>query len=205
MLKHWMTEDAYRGFVAHRARRMPYAQPGVVPVDTQLFGWSTLGHVLAAPAPDVLVVRESQLLEVARPRTVDEVRELFARKTGIVVRRAERHDEGLAQLADAFAHELGGSAHIQLFVTPGQSQGFGWHYDEEDVCILQTQGVKTYYFRQNTQQVIPGRFDFMRIQSETSPLMSCTLIARDMLYLPRHMWHAAKADEDSLSVSIGVR
>ena len=121
------------------------------------------------------------------------------------MRRAELHDAGLATLADSFARELGGSAHIQLFVTPGKTRGFGWHYDEEDVCIVQTQGTKTYYFRENTQEVVPDRFDFTRIRSETSPLMSCTLAARDLLYLPRHMWHAAKADADSLSISVGVR
>jgi len=205
MLKRWLADSAYQSFVAHRARRMPYAQPSVVPQDALLFGWDTLDRVLADSAADVLVVRESQLLPEARPSTAEQVRTLFTRNAGIVVRRAERHDEGLARLADAFASDLCGSAHIQLFVTPGKTQGFGWHYDEEDVCILQTQGTKTYYFRENTQEVVPGRFDFERIRSETSPLMSCTLIARDILYLPRHMWHAAKADEDSLSVSIGVR
>ena len=200
-----MAESAYQSFVAHRARRTPYADAGVVPEDALLFGWDTLDRVLADSAADVLVVRESQLLAETRPASAEQVRELFMRKAGIVVRRAERHDAGLQALADSFARDLSGSAHIQLFVTPGKTRGFGWHYDEEDVCILQTHGAKTYYFRENTQEVVPGRFDFERFRSETSALMSCTLIARDILYLPRHMWHAAKADEDSLSISIGVR
>lgn len=205
MLKRWMAESAYQSFVSHRARRLPYADAGIVPEDTRLFGWETLDHVLADSAADVLVVRESQLLAEERPRTAAQVRDLFMRKAGIVVRRAERHDQGLAGLADTFARELCGSAHIQLFVTPGKSRGFGWHYDEEDVCILQTHGTKTYYFRENTQEIVAGRFDFELFRRETSPLMSCTLIARDILYLPRLMWHAAKADEDSLSISVGVR
>jgi ribosomal protein L16 Arg81 hydroxylase len=205
MLKRWMAEGAYRNFVAHRTGHMPFAQIGVVPEEAQVFDWATLDRVLADRAADVLVVRKSELLPEAPPRSADQVRSLFSRGAGIVVRRAERHDEGLAALAHSFAEELGGSAHVQLFVTPGKTHGFGWHYDEEDVCILQTQGTKTYYFRENTQEVVPGQVDFTRFQNETSPLMSCTLDARDMLYLPRHMWHAAKANEDSLSISLGIR
>lgn len=205
MLKCWMAESGYNDFVACRARRMAYADAGVVPENALVFGWDTLDRVLANSTADVLVVRESQLLAEAQPSSAEQVRELFTRKAGIVVRRAERHDEELATLADSFARDLSGSAHIQLFVTPRNTQGFGWHYDEEDVCILQTHGTKTYYFRENTQEVVPGRFDFERFRGETSPLMSCTLHARDLLYLPRYMWHAAKAVDDSLSISIGVR
>jgi ribosomal protein L16 Arg81 hydroxylase len=205
MLERWMAEGAYRGFVAQRARRAPFADVGVMPAHELAFDWERLGRVLADRASDVLVVRDSVLSEEAAPRDTQELRQLFGRGAGIVVRRAERHDEGLAALAQAFAWELGGRSHIQLFATPAKTRGFGWHYDEEDVCILQTHGAKTYYFRENTGEVEPGRFDFARVRDETSPLMSCTLVARDKLYLPRHMWHAAKADEDSLSVSIGVR
>lgn len=200
-----MAGGAYRSFVAARTRRAPFADVGVVPEHVTAFDWARLDRVLGDRAADVLVVRDSVLSEEEPPRSAEQLRLLFARGAGIVVRRAERHDEELAALAEAFARELGGRSHIQLFATPGKTRGFGWHYDEEDVCILQTHGVKTYYFRANTGKIEPGRFDFARIRDETSPLMSCTLVARDMLYLPRHMWHAAKADEDSLSVSIGVR
>jgi ribosomal protein L16 Arg81 hydroxylase len=205
VLTRWLSEGDYRNFAAHRAGRMPFAQVGVLPAGMQPFGWETLDRVLADRTADVLVVRKAELLADTPPRNAQEVRALFARGAGVVVRRAERHEQGLGALAASFARELDGSAHIQLFVTPGKTHGFGWHYDEEDVCILQTEGTKTYYFRNNTQEVVPGRVDFTRIRTETSPLMTCTLAARDMLYLPRYMWHAAKADEDSLSISLGVR
>lgn len=168
-----------------------------------------LDRVLSSlPAPDALVVRESQLLEEAPPTSAEGVRALFQRRAGVVVRRAERHDRTLAQLARDLAAELEGEAHVQLFVTPAGTRGFGWHYDQEDVCILQTTGSKTYYLRANT--VVDPRLDgaqpdFSRIRLERSPLLTCTLVARDLLYLPRRMWHAARAGDDSFSISVGVR
>ena len=43
-----------------------------------------------------------------------------------------------------------GTAHVQLFVTPAETHGFSWHYDAEEVFIVQTAGVKDYLLRENT-------------------------------------------------------
>lgn len=209
MLRAWLTEDQHQSLRASRAARAPHAQPAALPPGRSLFDWDMLDRVLSSlPAPDALVVRESQLLEEAPPTSAEGVRALFQRRAGVVVRRAERHDRTLAQLARDLAAELEGEAHVQLFVTPAGTRGFGWHYDQEDVCILQTTGSKTYYLRANT--VVDPRLDgaqpdFSRIRLERSPLLTCTLVARDLLYLPRRMWHAARAGDDSFSISVGVR
>lgn len=209
MLRAWLSKEQHQSLCASRAARAPFAQPAALPRGPSLFHWELLERVLSArPAPDALVVRESQLLDEAPPTSAEGVRALFRRGAGVVVRRAERHDRALARLAGGLAAELGGEAHVQLFVTPAGTRGFGWHYDQEDVCILQTEGIKTYYLRENTV-VEPGsdseQPDFARIRLERSPVMACTLAARDLLYLPRRMWHAARADHDSFSISIGVR
>jgi 50S ribosomal protein L16 3-hydroxylase len=122
-----------------------------------------------------------------------------------VIRRAERCDAGLAALAQGFAEDFAAPSHIQVFVTPADTHGFGWHFDAEHVFIAQTAGVKDYYFRRNT--VSPereARPDFTRFASERSPLATARLIAGDWLYLPARWWHMAKCAEASLSLSIGV-
>jgi 50S ribosomal protein L16 3-hydroxylase len=101
---------------------------------------------------------------------------------------------------------VGGSAHVQLFVTPGRTHGFGWHYDDEDVFILQTVGVKDYYFRANTvaAEVAAHPDAFARFDVETSPLCTARLLAGDFLYLPARWWHMATCERDALSISVGV-
>ena len=37
---------------------------------------------------------------------------------------------------------------IQVYLTPDQHQAFGWHYDLEEVFIIQVQGCKEYSLRQ---------------------------------------------------------
>jgi 50S ribosomal protein L16 3-hydroxylase len=126
---------------------------------------------------------------------------------GLVIRRGERHAPSLAGIAGSFGEDLPGRIHIQLFVTPGGTHGFGWHYDVEDVFIAQTAGAKDYYFRDNTvTTIVPGSaaLDFSVYARETSQLATARLIAGDWLYLPSRWWHMAVCLEDALSISVGV-
>jgi 50S ribosomal protein L16 3-hydroxylase len=97
--------------------------------------------------------------------------------------------------------------HIQLFVTPAGTHSFGWHYDFEDVFIVQATGVKEYFLRDNTVERQRARGtcpDFERFRQEISPLATVRLLQRDWLYIPSRWWHVAKCIEDSLSISVGV-
>ncbi|MDB4986429.1 MAG: Cupin 4 [Myxococcaceae bacterium] len=208
MLSRWLGAVARVAFLSSRSTGQAFAAPSLAAVGPSLFDWPILDAVLRAePAPDVLVVCRNELLELPQPRTADDVRKLFARGAGVVVRHAQARHAALLRLAGEFEQEFAARAHIQLFVTPGDSYGFGWHYDLDDVVILQTVGQKKYYFRANTQhpRLEPGSVpDFTTIARETSPVLGCVLQAGDALYLPRGMWHVARATEDSLSVSLGL-
>jgi 50S ribosomal protein L16 3-hydroxylase len=156
---------------------------------------------------DVLVVARGKLLEVPPPRSLAETRALMQKGVGLVIRRGEQHDQGLAGFAASLVRDLPGRVHVQLFVTPGGTHGFGWHYDHEDVFIAQTAGVKDYYFRDNTvdrDTPIGAQPDFTRFARERTPLATARLIPGDWLYLPSRWWHMARCVEDSLSISAGL-
>ena len=207
MLRTWLDDTPLADFLAHALGRQPMARPSSARQAMPLFEWPTLDRILGAPRLDVLVVRQGREWAGAPPRGLEELRPLLQRGFGVVVRRAERHDAGLAGLARSFARDLPGRIQIQLFATPAGSQGFGWHYDAEEVFIVQTCGSKDYYFRRNTldpEPVLGAQPDFGRVRDETSPTMTCTLEPGDWLYLPRGWWHVAKARCDSLSISLGV-
>ena len=123
------------------------------------------------------------------------------------MRRAEQIDPELNELTVAFSKALAGDAHVQLFVTARRTHGFAWHYDDEDVFIVQTAGIKDYYFRENTMLTVGPTppFDFSTVSRERSPLQTARLIPGDWLYIPRLWWHMARSVEDALSISVGVR
>lgn len=207
MLREWLGTTSLDELRAEHLRRSPLARPSSVVDPVGLLDWERLAAVLAAePGPDVLVVARGRLLPFPAPRALDELRGYLRLGVGLCVRHAERCHPALRAVADAFDVDLG-AAQVQLFVTPGETHGFGWHYDDEDVFIAQTAGVKDYYFRANTvaaDRAAHGSV-FGCYAEETSPLCTATLCPGDFLYVPARWWHMAMCRETSLSVSVGVR
>jgi 50S ribosomal protein L16 3-hydroxylase len=208
MLEKWLSPMSVGLFAREYLRRQPHASPSSARTVMPIFGWGTLDQLLKQnPAADVLVVARGKLLDLPAPRTLVEARELLIKGAGLVIRRAEQLDAGVAELAGSVTHYIPGEVHVQLFVTPAGTYGFGWHYDDEDVFIVQTEGSKDYFFCENTVQRcrLPGTApDFTRFSNEASPIGTARLMAGDWLYLPARWWHAAKCIEDSLSISLGI-
>jgi 50S ribosomal protein L16 3-hydroxylase len=194
-----MSVDEFRG---RFLRIAPAAQPGTALAARSLLDWHVLERVLRANA-DILVVSRGALLQMPPPHTLKELAAYFAAGVGLCIRHAELHDPGLASVAASF--EPLGAAQVQLFVTPAGTHGFGWHYDDEDVFIAQTAGIKDYYFRANTVSDLPASPPmFSRFHDETSPLCTAALVAGDFLYLPSRWWHMAICHQHALSISVGV-
>jgi hypothetical protein len=62
--------------------------------------------------------------------------------------------------------------------TPGGAEGFGWHYDVEDVFIVQTLGSKQYRLRKNTVnpwplvETTPDESDYVECRLSDLPLIT---------------------------------
>jgi hypothetical protein len=202
-LTDWLGDVALDDFRKRYLHVAPLAQPMTTLSSQALLDWAALDRLLAR-TPDALVVARGRLLRMPQPRSVIELRGYFEAGIGLALRHTERQLPELAALASSF-REIG-TPHVQAFVTPAGKHGFGWHYDDEDVFIAQTVGVKDYYFRANTVAADePARPDmFSRFSAESSPLCTATLVAGDFLYLPARWWHMALCQEDALSISVGV-
>ncbi len=208
MLREWLKPIPVEAFVRKQVGKAPFAMAGAAKNAAPIFGWDTLERVLQAEPPaDVLVVALGKLLDFPVPRTLVDARALLSKGIGLVIRRAEKHDPGLGALAADFARDLGGEAHIQLFITPAGTHGFDWHYDFEEVFIAQTVGIKEYFFRDNTTDrhtPVGANPNFGLVAKETTPIATARLAAGDWVYIPSRWWHVASCVEDSLSISVGV-
>lgn len=206
MLSRWLADVPLQDFLREAYGREPYARAGAALCALDVLTWQVLDRVLASrPRPDVLVVDRARPHPLPPPRNLAQVQALAQAGFSLVVRKAEAHDPGLRALADDFARELDGAVTLQLFFTPQGRHGFGWHYDAEEVFILQTAGAKEYLLRENTVNPQPSHVPRdMAYERETSPLRSCTLLAGDWLHIPSGWWHRANCREHSLSVSVGV-
>lgn len=188
-------------------RKRPTAHPATGLPFCRLLDFPTVGRILRSPDLDGMVVRNGRLLDRTVPASLADLRSLLGRGCSLVLRGVEAYDPLLQRLADRLAGEIPGRVRIQVYVTPAGFHSFGWHYDAEDVFVLQTRGCKDYYFRENTVNPRP-RLEAMprdmQFERETTPLQMATLLAGDCLYLPSGWWHVARCREESLSLSIGL-
>ena len=207
MLDQWLSPMSVSSFARDYLRTQPYASPASANRAMPIFGWDTLDQLLTRDPSDVLIVARGKLLDLPTPRNLGEALDLLTSGVGLVIRRAEKVDDGVAGLAASVTQHIPGEVHVQLIVTPAGTYGFGWHYDDEDVFIVQTEGLKDYFFRDNTaERERPPETapDFTRLGNEASPIGTARLLAGDWLYIPARWWHTAKCVEDSLSISLGI-
>jgi 50S ribosomal protein L16 3-hydroxylase len=207
MLAEWVAPLTVTEFQRSHLHQSAWAQPHSAERTVSVLDWDTLGEVLAAePSPDVIVCARGERLPYPAPRELIELRAYLRMGIGLALRHTQRCHPRLAAIATDLSSHLDRPAQVQIFVTPGGTHGFGWHYDIEDVFIVQTAGVKDYYFRANTVEPdapFPPP-SFAGFGRETSPIHTATLCPGDFLYIPGRWWHMAICRETSLSISVGV-
>ncbi|MFB6561852.1 JmjC domain-containing protein [Streptomyces sp. NPDC056400] len=81
-------------------------------------------------------------------------------------------------------------------------EGFGTHWDDHDVVVLQLEGSKRWKIYGPTRQA-PAWRDVEAPEAPTGePIADIVLTAGDVLYLPRGWWHAVSADQGSASLHL---
>jgi 50S ribosomal protein L16 3-hydroxylase len=203
----WLGENCNRQFVENYFHKLPFSSAGSAAGCCELGHWENLASMLAQDGADLLVCRANERYSGDAPRTADEARRLNDEGYTILLRHAERHEPRLARLAADFRADFAGPVNVHVYATPAGQYGFGWHYDAEDVFIVQTTGRKEYSLRKNTvhpwplEETLP---EDMRYGREIMPLMRCLLAAGDWLYIPAGYWHMGAAEETAISLAIGV-
>lgn len=187
--------------------RLPHSRPGGAAGFTSFSGWTSVLAILGAKEVDAFLAREGQMWEAGRCPTADETRREFARGHTLVIRSAEKHDAELERIAAGFRKDFAAPVNVHVYCTPAGQSGFGWHYDPEDVFIVQTHGSKEYQLRKNTVNPWPLLEQMpkdLRIEQEVQPLWNCVLGPGDWLYIPAGWWHSARGREgDSITLAIG--
>jgi ribosomal protein L16 Arg81 hydroxylase len=208
ILERLLRSVSLRLFMEEHYLKLPFSLAGGCAHLSSLGDWNVIGHLLAAKDADVVVGSGGERYGGKNPTTTEEARQILAAGYTLGIRHAQRHDPSLAALAGKFLEAFAAPIDIHLYCTPAKHRGFGWHYDAEEVFVLQLRGSKEWSLRKNTVnpwplvETLPGD---MRYEREIMPLVRCQLEAGDWLYIPGGYWHKTEAGADeSVSLSVGV-
>lgn len=197
-----------REFFDKHFTRAPFAMPDHATLYTQDFSDADFAAMVEDSRAMLRIVRDGRLMHDRARLSWAEARAYYQDGYTLLVRHAERSSAKLQALAEAFARVFHAPVDIQVYLTPDQSQAFGWHYDLEEVFIIQVQGCKEYTVRQNTLNSWPVWDNLpadMRYDRETSRVrLMCRLEAGDWLYIPSGWWHIAETQSASIHLSVGV-
>lgn len=194
-------------FLEETFYRSPFALAGGCRNVIEWDARATCERLLPQDGLDLLVTREGHPWDGPPVNSAEVGRAALADGYTLCLRHADRHDPALAKLAADFQADFLAPIDVHVYCTPAERPGFGWHYDAEDVFILQTEGTKDWWLRKNTVnpwplvETIPAD---MRYEREIMPAMHCTLEAGDWLYIPAGYWHRTSAPQVSTSLSIGI-
>lgn len=208
MIEQLLGDLPVRDFLDRYYTRVPHTRAGRAAGFTSFSGWPAVEAILAKADVDGFLAREGVMWEGGKLPPYKDIRAQLAQGHTLVIRNAERHDPELARLAEGFCADFAAEVNVHVYCTPPQRSGFGWHYDPEDVFILQTHGAKEYQLRKNTVNPWPLLAQMpkdLRYEREVMPLWSCLLKPGDWLYIPTGWWHSARgAEGDSITLAIGL-
>ena len=125
----------------------------------------------------------------------------------IIFNQLDRNDAPLAHFCRALENIFSLRVQANVYLTPPGSQGFGTHYDDHDVFILQISGSKRWRF---FQKPIPNPYKGEKYQrgshTPSDEKRECVLGAGDSIYIPRGLMHEAEnyGDQPSLHITVGL-
>jgi len=200
-------------FIFSHLGQSPFASPSTATALQTLAFWDLFKTILESGHKDCWLVRQGKLHDAHKengflPDGLKSQKE-FSSGFTVLVRHSEMAQEDLQKIAQAFLEIFPVPIDIQLFMTPAYHEGFDWHYDCEDVFIIQSSGEKEFTLRKNTDLVLSPKTSVPKditdfINRSVGPCIQCLLTPGDFLYIPRGYWHRARALKDSFHLSVGL-
>ncbi|GAA3056431.1 hypothetical protein GCM10020229_80230 [Kitasatospora albolonga] len=189
-----------------------------------LFGWDDLNAILAvhrlesprfrlaadgAQLPTHLysrpvVTRRSTVWNQLQPSALHQQ---LAQGATLVLDAVDELHQGIGGLAMDLERWLRTGVQTNLYASWTSTEGFGVHWDDHDVVVLQLDGAKRWRIYGPTRVAPMHRdVDSPELPPET-PIAELVLTAGDLLYLPRGWWHAVSASEGqhSLHLTCGMQ
>ncbi|MBA2404904.1 MAG: hypothetical protein H0V66_09055 [Bdellovibrionales bacterium] len=195
-------------FLTKHFSRLPLATAGGAKKYTDLLNWQVVKEVMDQKKSSLRIVNDGRMVKDYAEFNFEQAKEYYQKGNTLLLKNAELSHPALKDLSDDFARSFHTPVDIQLYCTPENHNAFGWHYDVEEVFIIQAKGSKLYSIRQNTihpNPLVSSIPKDLGYENEKSELEIKVLLQEgDWLYIPSGWWHIAKTQAESMHISIGL-
>lgn len=135
-----------------------------------------------------------------------ELHQQLADGASLVLDQIDHLHEPIGDLAAELEGWLRSSVQVNAYASWTPAEGFGTHWDDHDVVVVQVEGAKRWRLFGPTRRVPLHRDVAEPDPPPTEPVADLVLRPGDVLYLPRGWWHAVTADQGtpSLHLTCGI-
>lgn len=195
-------------FLSKYFTRLPFSIPNGALEFKHHLNWEIVESVIETQKSILRIIKDGVMTKDHAQIDFKSAKQFFEIGNTLLLKNAELSHLTLKELANDFSNSFHTEVDIQLYCTPENHNAFGWHYDVEEVFIIQTKGSKLYTIRHNTvhpNPLISSISSDFGYEKETSDLqMTVFLNEGDWLYIPSGWWHIARTQSESMHISIGL-
>ncbi|MEU5384193.1 cupin domain-containing protein [Kitasatospora cineracea] len=157
-------------------------------------------HLYSRP----VTTRRSTVWQQLQP---SELHKQLAEGATLVLDAVDELHPGVGALAARLERWLRTGVQVNLYASWTGTEGFGVHWDDHDVVVVQLDGTKRWRIYGPTRTAPMHRDVETPEPPPEEPVADLVLTAGDVLYLPRGWWHAVAASEGqhSLHVTCGLQ
>ncbi len=208
ILKKILADSSLESFLENNFTKIPFSIPNGAAEIIHLLTWPVVEEVLQAKKSKLRIVQDGRVIKDYVDLPYAEALNHHRLGHTLLLRYAELSHPKLKELADDFSNAFKTPVDIQLYCTPANNNAFGWHYDLEEVFIIQTKGSKHYTIRPNSVHPNPVKSsqpkDLGFELEKTKVELNVTLEPGDWLYIPSGWWHVARTKAESMHISVGL-
>ncbi|MEU5190411.1 cupin domain-containing protein [Streptomyces klenkii] len=124
----------------------------------------------------------------------------------LVLDAVEKIHPAVGAAAEGLERFLGTPVQANAYASWTDREGFGLHWDDHDVVVVQVHGSKRWRLYGSTREAPTFRDVESPERPKGGPVADIVLAPGDVLYLPRGWWHAVTADQgtESLHLTFGM-
>jgi hypothetical protein len=126
----------------------------------------------------------------------------LAEGASLVLDSIEKIRPAIGSSAEALERFLGTRVQVNAYASWTEREGFGTHWDDHDVVVVQVFGSKRWRLHGPTRDAPTFRDVETPEPPQGEPDADIVLNAGDVLYLPRGWWHAVTADQGTASLHL---
>ncbi|WP_446038849.1 JmjC domain-containing protein [Streptomyces sp. SID1121] len=198
--------------------------PGALPAPRELISWDDLNTILATNRMDPPRLRMSMDGEMlpqyrysapvsTRRHTVwqrlhpAQLHERLTEGASLVIDAVDELHPAVGRAAMELEQWLRTGVQTNLYASWTAREGFGVHWDDHDVVVVQVDGSKRWKLYGSTRTAPMYKDTEEPDPPPEKPLTEVVMRPGDLLYLPRGWWHsvAASEGEHSLHLTFGIQ